>query len=86
MPDSQMFRHQISAVRLPLLLPAEQYSQPQEGRGAFGGRVLSFVGFAPNDGLSPQNGPVQRDLRMPPKTVSRQKEGPFMGRLRANFG
>jgi hypothetical protein len=23
---------------------------------------------------------------LPPKTVSRQKEGPFMGRLRANFG
>ena len=27
-----------------------------------------------------------RQAAMPPTTVSRQKEGPFMGRLRANFG
>ena len=34
----------------------------QEGSGAFGARVLSFVRFAPNDGFRPQSGLVQREL------------------------
>ena len=36
------------------------YSRMQEGSGAFGARVLWFVRFAPDHGLSPQSGPAQR--------------------------
>ena len=60
------FRCRLSAVRFPLLLSAGQYSRKQEGSGAFGARVLSFVRFAPNDGFGPESasppGPVQREV------------------------
>ena len=38
------------------------YSRQQEGSGAFGARVLSFVCFAPNDGFCSQSGLVQRGV------------------------
>ena len=40
----------------------KRYSCTQEGSGAFGARVLSFVRFAPNDGFCPQSGLVQRGV------------------------
>ena len=40
----------------------KRYSCTQEGSGAFGARVLSFVRFAPNDGFCPQSGLVQREF------------------------
>ena len=40
----------------------KRYSCTQEGSGAFGARVLSFVRFAPNDGFRLQSGLVQREL------------------------
>ena len=57
---------QLPAAGFPLLLPAGQYSRMQEGSGAFGARVLSFVRFAPNDGFGPESaspsGLVQRGV------------------------
>ena len=42
----------------------------QEGSGAFGARVLSFVRFAPNDGFGPGTAsPSGRVLRAPPSGV-----------------
>ena len=38
------------------------YSRQQEGSGAFGARVLSFVCFAPDDGFRQQSGLVQRGV------------------------
>ena len=49
----QTVRHQTSDIL---------YSRQQEGSGAFGARVLSFVCFAPNDGFCPQSGLVQRGV------------------------
>ena len=47
------------------------YSRQQEGSGAFGARVLSFVCFAPNDGFRPQSGLVSREaLPMAVKTFT----------------
>jgi hypothetical protein len=47
-------------------LPDWLYSRKQEGSGAFGARVLSFVRCAPNDGFGPESaspsGLVQRGV------------------------
>ena len=79
-----MFRHQIAVVRLPLL-PAEQYSQPQEGRGAFGGRVLSFVGFAPNDGLSPTERAGSERFMYAAENGQPTKGRPFYGQAKGQL-
>ena len=58
----QTVRHQTSDIL---------YSRQQEGSGAFGARVLSFVCFAPNDGFCPQSGLVSREaLPMAVKTFT----------------
>ena len=60
------FRCRLLASRFPLLLSAGQYSRKQEGSGAFGARVLSFVRFALNDRFGPESasppGLVQRGV------------------------
>ena len=56
----------LSAVGCSLTADFGLQSRKQEGSGAFGVRVLSFVRFAPNDGFRPQSGLVQREFYMPP--------------------